>query len=841
MTRPYRRGLWPVLLLLGGALWAAIGPRPADRPWAPKIAHRGRAATAWVLAADGSKGSGWVCHRGRRWLVTAYHVVGDGDAVEAVFPAGPSARSHYLEHLPRLRTEGRAVRGKVLRRNRDVDLALVELEALPADAVELALAVAPARPGDRVHLVGNRYDTDVLWTYTTGAVLGAHKLREGYFAAGRQVGKGARVVVAGAPINEGDSGAALLDDRGAVVGVAAAVAWEAHGAGLFIDLPEVRAFLGQAPPKDAPPANSDEAPGRGAYRAGVRLLALVQAGDTAAFASACLFDRERRLLLTTAEVIGRQETAEVTFPVFQEGLPVAEAAWYRANADLLSKKGAKVRATVLASDARRNLALLECDSFPAEARSVRFATDVPAIGDAVHALGSVRNDGFLWAYAAGCIRQQGHARLGLSEEGEEPAVLLLQAVLGPGEGGGPVLDAAGNLVGIISGKSAPQQQISYALALSEVQAFLTEQRSLARPRDALAYVQRSGVFVRARRYDRALADLDEAVKLAPRDAMVLTARAFVLHQTGDDRRALAACAEALRHDPKLPAGWCTQAEIECSLGQTHKAIADCDEALRNDRKFARAWAVRGLARLLRGDAAGAVADCDEAVWLDRRLPEALLYRGRAQATLGARDKAIADFTQALRLAPHLAEAHRRRADVYWARSDVAAALEDYSKARELDPNDAIAACGQGRALTARSDHEAALTAFGDAIRLDARHAPAWLGRGAEHLYRGALHLAFADFQEALRIDPTMAVEMMGCAQTRAEEALRGDLRDPALAADICRRAVELVRPELKDRPELSRKAAAALAASAAEPMIDRRAALLLGGVRALHQDLLPSP
>jgi tetratricopeptide (TPR) repeat protein/S1-C subfamily serine protease len=846
------RSLLPLLLLLAGALLATPPPRRANRLPSAEVYRRARAATAWVHAVDRGKGTGWVVDRSRRLLVTAAHVVGDNHTAEVVFPAPPGPigeRAWYFEHYARLRKEGLVVRGKVLRRSEAADLALVELESLPPGMAELPLAAAPARPGDRVHVVGNRYDTDALWGYSAGAVRQVQTLRDGYFCAGRQLAKGARVLVAQAPINEGDSGGALVNDRGEVVGAAAAVAWEMHGAGLFIDLCELRAFLtpGADPPvqrepkwSGSPPPVADPpgSPGpRDVYRDGLRCLALVLGEGPDAHASACLLDRERRLLLTSAEVVGRKETAEVFFPVYQDGRVVAEAAFYRAQADLLKKKGARVRACVLATDTRRNLALLEVESLPAEAAAVRLAAAAPAPGDFVHALGSPRRTAFWWAYAGGSVRQLGHVNLGPAADGPESAVVLVQAVLGEGESGGPLLSDDGTLLGILSGKSAPQQQISYALALAEVQAFLAETRPQSHPAGAPEYLRRAALFVKARDYPRALADLDEAVRLNPGLAAAHAERGRVLHLHGADDRALAACDEAVRLDARLPAPRAARAEVLCARGEWARARADCDEALRIDRGCARAFAVRGLARLLGGDTAGAIADCDEAIWLNRRLPDALLYRGRAHARLGVHDKAIADFSQALRLDPHLAETHVRRGDSHWVRGDVRAALEDYTEARGIDPRDPAAVCGCARAEAVRGQHDQALADFNAALRLDPRHAPAYRGRGAERLRRGDLDRAFADYRQALTLAPGLAADVLADAEARAGDWLRPDSLDPVAAADVCRRALETVRPFIKDNVEIQKRIDAALAV--AEPDARLRAVRLRAAAAAVREALRP--
>jgi S1-C subfamily serine protease len=275
------RGLSPLLLLLAGMCAAVPLPQGEHVPLAgAEVYRRSLAALAWVQAADHSKGSGWVVDTRRRWLVTCYHVVGENDTCEVVFPwrqrgavVGP--RQLYLEHMPELRKRGLAIRGRVLRRNIASDLALVELERLPEGTRALQLAGEPAQPGDRVFVAGNRYDLDVLWTHSTGSVRAVRTKRDGGFNAGRQLAKGARVVLASVPINEGDSGGPLVNEAGEVVGVCAAVAWEAHGAGLFIDLSELHALLGGLAVAPADQRSNSLAP-RQIYRRAMRSVALVQ-------------------------------------------------------------------------------------------------------------------------------------------------------------------------------------------------------------------------------------------------------------------------------------------------------------------------------------------------------------------------------------------------------------------------------------------------------------------------------------------------------------------------------------------------------------------------------------
>ena len=567
----------------------------------------------------------------------------------------------------------------MLKRDPGVDLALVQLNSLPDGVEELSLAANGARPGDRVHVVGCRYDVDSLWVHSEGGVRQMLTLKQGYFSGGKELGKGAHVVSASVPINEGDSGGPLVNERGEVVGVVAAVAWEVQGSGLFIDAAEVRAFAELKPPDNPqapPPAPST---GRDVYRDGVHALALVQTeGDRRS--SAWLFDRSHRLLLTTAEAVGKRETVDVIFPAFRDGRPVSEAAAYRDEARLLREKGLLTTGTVLATDARRNLALLEVGSVPETAAEAKFAAEVPSPGDSLHILDNPNRLDVLWVYTAASVRQLGRINLGQTMEGPDPDVLIVQAPLADGEGGGPVLNDRGELVGVVTGKTGAQQQAAFCLTAAEVRGFLDDNRLRWEPDSAAALVRRGDVFLKARQYVRAVTDFDAALRLDARYAPALCERGRAEYLQDDDGAAIRDCSAAIEADPKLAAAYCWRAAALCRKGEARKAVADCDAALALDGQSALARAIRGDAYRRLGDLDKALADCDEAVWLDRQLATVYLYRGEVFAEKGEPDKAIADCTRALQFDEHLAEAFRCRGDAQWVKSDVAAAMADYDQA-----------------------------------------------------------------------------------------------------------------------------------------------------------------
>ena len=824
MRFAWLRGLPPLLLLLMTAAWAAPSP-PPDGGGFPgaEVYRRTLRGVAWVHSPDAGKGTGWILDRPRRLLVTCAHVVGENTTVNVVFPvredgAVVADRGYYFEHMSALRKSGTAVRGRVLKHNSAVDLALVELESLPDGVEELRLADDGARPGDRVHVVGCRYDVDALWAYSGGAVRQAQTLKAGYFSGAKELGKGARVLAAQAPINEGDSGGPLVNDRGEVVGVAAAVAWEEQGAGLFIDVADVRALANLPPPTGAPPSPPDRFLPRDIYRQGLRSLALIRTeGDKRA--SGCLLDRSRRLVLTTAEAVGKRETVDILFPAYRDSQVVPEAAFYRDEPRLLKEKGVLTAGTVLAVDARRNLALLEAGSVPADAADLRFAAESAAPGDALHALGNPNRLDVLWIYTAGRVRQLGRANLGQTMEGPDPAVLVVQAPLTEGDGGGPLLDDRAELVGVVSGKTGPQQQVAFCLMGGEVRSFMDENRLRWGPVSAPALVQRGMVFTKARQSARAVADFDAALRLDAKYAPAWAERGRAFYLQGDDGTAIADCSQAIALDPKSGTAYCWRAAALSRQGDQRKAVADCDAALAADPPSALAHAVRGNAYRLLGDLDRAQADCDEAVWLDRQSSWAYLYRGQVYAQKDDLEKAIADYARALDFDEHLAEAHRCRGDAEWVKSDVAAALADYDQALALNPNDALSLHGRGRALAARGEHEPALAAFDAALKIDPRQAAVYLDRGGERLRGGDRDGGLADFTEAVRQEPARAADVLTAVERQA------DKEAPAEWCELCRRTLAMLRPVFKDNATAQRAIDAGLTAAATEKVGELRTAL----------------
>ncbi|HEX3146629.1 MAG TPA: tetratricopeptide repeat protein [Gemmataceae bacterium] len=199
-------------------------------------------------------GSGWVLDAKKRLIVTNEHVVHGNDNVEIFFPQwnGDKVNRDYQEYLQ----HGKSVKGKVIDRDHNRDLALVQVDEVPSTAWPLKIAEQPAEEGDMLRTVGGLpRGNEALWGTVSGEVRLVAKRRNANGGYGM-------MVVTSMPTNSGNSGGAIVNEKGEVVAVVEGGYNSAGADGqmtlsvtLHVDLSELKAYLAEAlplvEPKDA--------------------------------------------------------------------------------------------------------------------------------------------------------------------------------------------------------------------------------------------------------------------------------------------------------------------------------------------------------------------------------------------------------------------------------------------------------------------------------------------------------------------------------------------------------------------------------------------------------------
>jgi len=149
------------------------------------------------------------------------------------------------------------------------------------------------------------------------------------------------------------------------------------------------------------------------------------------------------------------------------------------------------------------------------------------------------------------------------------------------------------------------------------------------PTTASGFLKRALERSRHGDLDRAIADFDEAVRLAPRNSDLYRYRARDLGRMRRWDRALADYERAIRLDPNNPVLFHDRALALQQKGELDEALLDFDRAVRMSFRDAEVYSDRGAVWLAKGSYDRALADFDKALKLDPGLATAAARRDEA--------------------------------------------------------------------------------------------------------------------------------------------------------------------------------------------------------------------
>jgi len=586
-----------------------------SQPSPDSLPERILSGVVWIRSTDGI-GAGWIFDRQRKQIVTCLHVVGDAKTVEVFFADRLDGRyitrrSHYVENRADLARRGRLVSGRVVARSEACDLAAIEVDTLPEDAI--ALAVGTPAIGEPVVSLGHRQDSETLWLPAFGIVRQVGKLTDGYFWNAKKLAADIPAVFVSSPILPGDSGGPVVDRRGRVVGILSAVRWKAPQVSVAIDVSQL-ARLGLKPPEAKPEAKTSNAD-----RLADATVRIAVSGSSARHAGVVL-EGSPTLVLTCAAAGGTSREVDVLLPLRDTGGRILPEDDRYTDPISLRRSGRLIRGLVLARDAVRDLTLIELPRLPEGVRPVSLSDRPDAKpGEEIISVNHPSGVEVGWLLSQGIIRTVAPVKLDPDAvEGQRrPLAYLVQIPGSPGSSGGGLMRADGSLAGIFSTREAAQQQVAFAVVAAEIVAFLEEVKPLYAPVDADGFVRRVEYFRQHSRPTAALtiglvglyrhpaepriATLVGNIIIgsdAPGDAVVLEAKR--LEVLGRSEAALTAYGRAIERYPSMSEALRNRGRLYGKLGDGKRAAIDAaalvelrpaDASARIE--LARAWLVRG--------------------------------------------------------------------------------------------------------------------------------------------------------------------------------------------------------------------------------------------------------
>lgn len=309
---------------------------------------------------------------------------------------------------------------------------------------------------------------------------------------------------------------------------------------------------------------------------------------------------------------------------------------------------------------------------------------------------------------------------------------------------------------------------------------------------AAAYARRGDCYRVKRDYDRAIDDLDHAIRLAPDLAAAYGMRGAAHGARNEYDLALKDFDEAIRLDPKFAYNYTVRGEVHYLRGDYGLASKDFDLAVRLAPDDPDTYRSRGAFYGMKGEVDRAINDFERAIRLAPNDAATYEKRGSLYGDKGEYDRAIADYDEAIRLNPSFSTAYAHRAVVYSMRGEDDRALTDLSLAVRLAPNDPEVHLRRAEVYSAKGEYDHAMADINYAIRLDPESGSNFLTRGTVYYRRGEYERAVTDFDQAIRLVPSNS----DAYRSRAKALFStGNTKDAKADAD---KAVTL-RPNFENR------------------------------------------
>lgn len=388
---------------------------------------------------------------------------------------------------------------------------------------------------------------------------------------------------------------------------------------------------------------------------------------------------------------------------------------------------------------------------------------------------------------------------------ESDAHLRLRTLLAPGNSGGPVINKAGEVVGIpVAGGSSissmgpgrthefayaiPSNAIKQLLAAAETETEEPFEAWREQPK-IQAYAEASQAYIKQRegKYKAAIKHYTAALKLNPDLVSLYHNRGTLKNVLGRHKAAIADWDVALERSPDLVEVYFNRGGAKTALGDFEGGVADCTTAIELHPEAMPAYYNRAQARMELNQYVEGIEDYDKVLtfhmskadsygaYYNRALAKYLLgldksAAGDVEAAIPLYHSAIPDYTQAIEVAPTptlvsrnynnrgytkylIAEYESAEGNVDKARNLYEEAMSDSEEAIRRDRKNAYAYCTRAVTKVAFETYETAIDDFDRAIKLKPDFAHAYYQRGLAKQHIGQQKQAEVDFRKAKQLDP----------------------------------------------------------------------------------------
>ena len=277
-----------------------------------------------------------------------------------------------------------------------------------------------------------------------------------------------------------------------------------------------------------------------------------------------------------------------------------------------------------------------------------------------------------------------------------------------------------------------------------------------KPTQIEARLRRAEIYLDQAKYEEALADANEVIRLTNKNPYANFLRGYVYMQLKKLDTAIQELQFAATGMPKhLPAHYWL---ARCLLlkDRTREAIDELNVVVKIDPRFTVARLSLAAAHLQGGYHDGAVATLVDALHFDSKNVEVFRLLGVAYLHKGENERAEAMFKKMLEIDPEAARGHQPLAGIMLAKGKVDEAIAHCRTALEVEPRNVDVHFLLGLAYMRRQRFDGAKAEFEHVLRLREKHPGARMNLAAVHIKLRELDLAQEQYQRCTEEDPTLA-------------------------------------------------------------------------------------
>jgi tetratricopeptide (TPR) repeat protein len=394
-----------------------------------------------------------------------------------------------------------------------------------------------------------------------------------------------------------------------------------------------------------------------------------------------VLNEQNRLLVTNQHVIEGVEECVVFFPEFKDQKLVTDKA-----ETLNSNRG--IRARVIDSCRHCDLALLQLESLPEQAKSLTLAETSAAPGQRVHSIaGNSAGSESLWIYSTGHVRQ---VATGTLANGYESTLLESDMATNQGNSGGPVVNDQGQVVAVVEGHRTDARLVSIYVDLQALVSYLEEGLRCVAPQtyeDFDFVIQR---HLAEDRYETALKLAGQMHKLDKKRGQPLAYRGWCFLLKEDFDTARQEFNKAIKNDDQCGDAHAGLGQLAVLDEDYETAIEHFSAAISCENDNLKYQQGRAQVRLLQGEFETAKKEFERILKQDPTAHQAIFGLGYAEVQLGEYDNGMQRFDYLL---THHTGDYQNNPELFYqagvafeGMENLENAVGSYAHAIELDPN-----------------------------------------------------------------------------------------------------------------------------------------------------------